>query len=318
MEKIKNLHTQIKNSRIVKDVNFRTKLKSRGSKTIWGIVCFLILFGLSFIVVYPLIFSISMSIRDVRDVTDPSVMWVPKNFTFFNIKETVRLMKYGTTFLNSVKLCMGSSLLQVISCAIVGYGFARFKFKFKGLFFALALFTIIVPPQVVYIPTFLFYRDLNILDSVLAMYIPAFFGVGIRSGLFIYIFRQFYRNLPKELEDAAYVDGCGYYMTFIRLVIPNAKTVITTVFLFSMVWYWGDYYYTKMYFTNFQTVTTSLSNLSFAISQYGDTATYGGSAYTISLLNQSGCLLAVLPMLILYIVFQRKFVDGLERSGIIS
>ena len=318
MEKIKNLLLRTTNLKILKDTDFRTKVKNRSSKIIWGVICFLILFGLSFIVVYPLIFSVSMSIRDIKDITDPSVMWIPKHLTFFNIKETVRLMKYGATFLNSIKLCAVSSLLQVVSCAIVGYGFARFNFKFKGLFFALALFTIIVPPQVVYIPTYLFYKNLNIIDSVLTMYIPAFFGVGIRSGLFIYIFRQFYRNLPKELEDAAYVDGCGYYTTFVRLIIPNAKTVITTVFLFSMVWYWGDYYYTKMYFTNFQTVTTALSNLSFAISQYGDDATYGSLSYNVSLLNQSGCLLAVFPMLILYIIFQRQFVDGLERSGIVG
>ena len=147
------------------------------------------------------------------------------------------------------------------------------------------------------------------LNTPYVLYLPALLGVGIRSGLFIYIFRQFYRNLPKELEDAAYIDGCGYYKTFFRIILPNARTSILTVLLFSVVWYWNDYFMTSMY-TSINTVSTALSMLA--------ESSVNLDSYIKPSLLQSGCLLVMLPLLILYLCCERFFTGGIERSGIVG
>lgn len=311
-------------------------LKRKLPSWAWSIIRFLFLAGISFVVLYPIIFSLSMSFRTIEDVGDPAVIWIPKHLTFDNIKLAVKYLDYFNALWQTLQIDVISSILQVASCALVGYGFARFNYKGKGLCFALSIFTIIVPPQVVYIPNMLFYRDfsffgigdiiglftgksltVSLIDTPFVMYLPAALGVGIRSGLFIYIFRQFYRNLPKELEDAAQIDGCGYFKTFVKIIVPNAKPALLTVFLFSVVWYWSDYYYAMMYFNKTKTVTVALSQLMSSMAGTLDYATFSNPYYQ-SLIQQSACLLALFPLLILYIAFQRHFVEGVERSGIVG
>jgi multiple sugar transport system permease protein len=292
-------------------------IKKKLPSWVWAAIRFVFLGGLSFIVIYPILVAFSVSLRSEADIIDPSVLWIPKHPTLDNLKYTMRIMKYVQVLITTVKLDVVSSLLQVVSCALVGYGFARFKFKFKPLLFGLVVFTIIVPPQVTFVPTYLTYNTLKLLDTPLVMYLPALLGVGIRSGLFIFIFRQFYRNLPRELEDAALVDGCGVYKTYLRIIIPNAKPAFLTVFLFSIVWYWNDYYNATMYFKNVKTVTTALDGLVSAVrldSQSGIIV----DPYLLSTVNQAGCLLAIFPVLVIYIIFHRFFTEGVERTGIVG
>ena len=203
-----------------------TRVRRRVSGVAGFIGRLLIFTGFSFIILYPLLYMLSVGFRQADDMADPMVIWIPKHLTLENIQDAFRLMDYPTSLRNSVTLGVVSSLLQILSCALVGYGFARFEFKGKRLLFALVLFTIIVPPQVIYAPTYLSYKSfdffglgqigrlftgepftVNILNTGFSLYLPALLGVGIRSGLFIYIFRQFYRGLPHELEDAAYIDA---------------------------------------------------------------------------------------------------------------
>ncbi|MHB1452602.1 MAG: carbohydrate ABC transporter permease [Saccharofermentanales bacterium] len=304
------------------------KYKKSTRKFLWSIFRGLFLFGMSFVLLYPLLISLSVSLRGEADLFNPAVIWIPRNVTILNILNTIEEMDYWNALRNTMKLSFVSVLLQVISCAVVGYGFARFRFRFKGLFFGLVIFTIIVPPQVIYIPNYLMYKDFdyfglgtliglftgnkivtNLLNTPYVMYLPALLGVGIRSGLFIYIFNQFYRNLPKDLEDAAYIDGCGYYRTFLKIILPNAKTVMLTVFLFSLVWYWNDYFVTSMYI-NTNTVSTALAILAGVAINI--------DAYMSPSLLQSGCLLVMLPLLLIYLCFERFFTEGIERTGIVG
>lgn len=292
-------------------------LKRKLPGWIWAAIRFVFLSGLSFVVLYPILIAFSVAFRSPADVIDPAVLWIPKHVTMKNITETIRVMKYFPALFTTVKLDVVSSLLQVASCALIGYGFARFKFKFKSLLFGLVIFTIIVPPQVTFVPTYLTYNALKWIDTSWVMYVPALFGVGIRSGLFIFIFRQFYRNLPREIEDAALVDGCGIYKTYLKIIIPSARPAFLTVFLFSIVWYWNDYYFATMYFKNIKTVTTALDGLTSALRL--DNA--GGivmDSYLVSTVNQAGCLLAILPVLLVYIIFHRFFTEGIERTGIVG
>ena len=245
----------------------RSRLLTGTYKTVWSIVRAVLLIGLSFIILYPLIYMVSIAFRPLDELFDPSVVWIPKHLTLKNIKfamEKMNMLKpVGTenSLFNSVVVNLLSALLQVASTAFVGYGFARFEFKLRGFLFGVVIFTMVVPVNSIIIPLFLNYRNLHLLDSYFAFYIPAILGQGIRSGLFIFIFRQFFKGMPKEFEDAASVDGCGGLRTFLQIFVPNAGPAFLTSFLFSIVWYWNDYYYSSMFFPTKQTVSLALAGL---------------------------------------------------------
>ena len=298
----------------------------------WYFLRMLLVFGLCFVLLYPLLYMLSMTFRPVAESYDPAVIWVPKHFTLDNIREAIRYMNYGESILNSVLIHIVSSLFQVAVCAVTGYGFARFAFRGKKILFSMVLFTLLLPPQVTIIPlsrvfssfdfmglgklTGLFGAgfELNLLDTPLTVYLPALFGAGIKSGLFIFIFRQFFRGLPKELEDAAAIDGCGFFQTFLKIILPNAAAVCLTAVILSIVWYWNDYFYSSLFVPNFPTVSLSLSNLSGA---YAAEHVMRDPFDTITLM-QAGALLTVTPILVMYLILQRFFVQGVERSGLVG
>lgn len=292
--------------------------------SIWPIFRFLILFGLGFIILYPMIFMISTAFRPSEQMNDPSIIWLPKSLTMQNIEDVWKIMDYGNTALNTVLLNLIASILEVLSCSITGYGFARFKFKGKNILFAIVTLMIIVPPQIITIPLFMQYSfgwitvlkgGESLINSPLTMYLPALFANGIRGGLFIYIFRQFFRGLPKELEDAAYLDGCGPLRTYVQVMIPNAKTSFLTVFLFAIVWYWNDFYISSSYFTRNDTVALMLKNLDATLIQELFNGQQVGIRQMIVWL-EAGCILSITPILIMYVFLQRYFIEGVERSGI--
>lgn len=299
---------------------------------VWPIFRFLIIFGLGFVILYPIIFMLSTAFRPYEQMNDPSIIWLPKSFTLQNMQETFDIMSFDTTVLNTVRLNLIASVLQVITCSITGYGFARFNFKGKSILFGIVIAMILVPPQIITIPMYLQYaffdlfgliplfnggETITLINSGWTMYLPAMFANGIRAGLFILIFRQFFRGLPKELEDAAYLDGCGPFKTYIKVMVPNAKTSFLTVFLFSIVWYWNDYYVSSSFFTRNDTVALMLKNLDSELtSRLFNNQTPGIRAMIVWL--ESGCLLTIAPILIMYIFLQRYFIEGIERSGLVG
>ena len=324
--------------------------RKRIIERVWPIFRFCILFGLCFVILYPLIYMLSTAFRPSAQMTDPSVIWLPKSFTLNNIKDVWGIMDFGPTLLNTVLLNLVCSLLSVVVCAVTGYGFARFNFKGKGILFAIVLMQIIVPPQITVIPLYLqwaFFKCaglvkmvasagastflginikwsddhtqayISLIDHSIVMYAPAIFANGIKSGLYILIFRQFFKGLPKELEDAAYLDGCGPFKTFIRIMVPNAASSFLTVFLFAIVWYWNDYYVSSTFFINNHTVALALQKLSSTLdAQLFNNAQVGTRKKIVWL--ESGCLLTIAPILVMYCFLQKHFTEGLERSGLVG
>ncbi len=229
--------------------------RKRLAEKVWSFLRFLILFGLCFVILYPLIFMISSAFRDPADMSDPTVMWIPRHLSLQPIRDVLKVLDCGPTLLNTLLLNIGCSLVQVVTCSLTGYGFARFKFKGKNLLFGIVIMMILVPSQIILIPQYMQFRyfdifgliklitgdTLTLTDTPWTMYLPALTANGIRAGLMILIFRQFFRGLPKELEDAAYLDGCGPLRTFAQIMVPNARSSFLTVFLFSVVWYWTAY-----------------------------------------------------------------------------
>lgn len=298
--------------------------RKRIFELVWPFFRFFILFGLCFVILYPLIYMISCAFRDPADMSDPTVMWIPRHLTMDVIKQTAEVMDIKNTLITTLVLNMGCSLVQVASCALAGYGFARFKFKGKALLFGIVIMMILVPSQIISIPQYMLFRhfglfglEVNLINSKLCMYLPAAMCNGIRAGLMIFIFRQFFKGLPKELEDAAYLDGCGPLKTFIRVMVPNASSSFLTVFLFSVVWYWNDYYVSSTFFTKNQTIALMLQNLSTLLSQQlFNNADVSPREQIVWM--EAGCLIAILPILVMYIFLQKYFTEGIERSGLVG
>ena len=296
---------------------------------------YIVLVLLAYQLLYPVLYMISASIKDPLDSYDPSVIWIPKNFSATGFIDAFKSMKYLDALKGSMEISLGCAVLDVMSCALAGYGFARFKFPFKNLLFACVILTLMVPMQTIILPYYMNMRyfdpfglisainsvfdktiTINLVGKNVAFYLPSLFGAGIRSGLYIYIFRQFFEGMDKALEESAYIDGCGPLRTFLKIMLPNARNAIVTVFLFSFVWHFNDYYITKQLLgTSRRTLIVALSSLRIDLA-----ALIGGQTafdpIRIQTRIPAGCLLAIVPMFLLYMFAQRKLADSIEHIGI--
>jgi multiple sugar transport system permease protein len=243
-------------------------------------------------------------------------------------------MDYFKSLGNSMILSVGVTILQTFTCLLVGYGFARFNFKFKNLLFGLVIFTIIVPPQILTIPMFLHFRffdlfgifklitgkpGVNLLDTYFPYFLLGFFGQGIRNGLFIFIFRQFFKGMPKETEEAALVDGAGYFKIFYRIMLPNAITSAITVALFSFVWQYNDISYATTFLPNTKIISMAYDSLEQAramLLNVGFSELY--NPQQLGLLKSAAVILILIPVVLIYTVTQRFFVNSVERAGIVG
>lgn len=303
------------------------------SHVLWRVFRFALMACMTFVILYPLFYMASMAFRTVEDVFDPTIVWIPRHFTIQNFLGVIDLINYWQALGNTVAISLVSSLLQLIVCSLTGYSLARFAFRGKTVYLLLILATILIPPQMISMPIFINFKDFDIfgilhaltgrgtgitlLGGPLSEILLAAFGQGIRAGLFILIFYQLFAHIPLEIEEAAMIDGCGYAGTYWRIMLPNVRNGLITVFLFSVVWYWNDYYLSSIFMNNFHTVSTQLSSLR---ALFEMNIQQGGQLdpYRVVVMEQACCILTILPMLLLYAFTQRYFAQGLERSGIVG
>lgn len=294
----------------------------------------ILMFGLCFLILQPLLNKISVSFMEERDLYDPTVVCIPQHFSTNNYRLAAGIMQYGTALKNSFIVSLTVAILQVAMCTLVGYGFARFKFPLRGFWFACVILVILIPPQTITTSLFLNFRffdilglaklitgsTLNLRTSVAPYYMMSFTCMGLKNGLYIYMIRQFFRNIPKELEEAAYVDGCGTLKTFVRIMLPDAKPIITSCFLFAFVWQWTDGFYSDMFLGSTRLVSISLSKMVDQIGAYiakdlGAANMAVSVAFSKAVLS-TGTLMIIVPLLILYLFAQKGFVESLSMSGI--
>ena len=312
------------------DKNAAYRIKHRTSSIFGKLFRLVFIIGFSYQFLFP-IFYIVATVFQSPNSLDPSVMWIPKSLSLEGIKGAFTNLDYIRSAGLTLSITVFSTLLESISCSLVGYAFARFKFPGKNFVFLLVIITIIVPPQTLLMSNYVHYRyfdlggllsifgaQLNLLDTPWVFIIPSIFASGLRGGLFIFIFRQFFSDLPVELEEAAEIDGCGPFKTFIKIMVPLAKSSYITVLLFSVVWHWNEYYSSLVYFTgDVRPLSVRLLLLKDSLEQSGTIASQTnlvlGRMYMMG-----GVLLTILPLLILYIFTQRNFTESIERSGIVG
>ena len=306
----------------------------RTGKLLGRIVFYVVCLCLAYQLLYPVLYMISMSIREPSDMNDPSIIWVAKHFTLDNFADAIKSMNFWNTFRVSLTLCIVCGVLDVFSCAIAGYGFARFDFWGKKALFVLVIFTMVVPTQTLVLPLYMRWRYadfggivglfneqgfVNLIGTLWPLIIPAALAMGVRSGLYIFIYRQFFINLPVALEDAAYIDGAGPYRTFFSIMLPNIKNAIITVFLFSFVWNWGEYYLSKQFLgSTDRSIMVALSSIRRDLSSLSSLAgtQIGSNPEKVATRVMAGCLLTAAPMLIMFIFTQRFLADSIEHIGI--
>ena len=333
------LENKLKNIKLPKQLNFARKIKFnflllKGKLWSWKFVRSVFLIGFCFTILYPILLTISKAFMPLQDTYDNTVLLIPKHFTLQNINVVASVIDYFGSLKNSLIISIVVTILQTFSCLVVGYGFARFNFKFKSLLFGLVIFTIIIPPQLITIPMFLHFRffdilgiyaaitgkpGINLLDTFFPYFLLGTFCQGIRNGLFIFIFRQFFKGMPKETEEAALVDGAGYLKIFYKIMLPNATTPALTVALFSFVWQFNDISFATTFLPNTKVLSTAydlLDQSKALLESSGISQVY--NPQTVGLLKSAAVLLILLPVVIVYLITQRFFVQSVERSGIVG
>lgn len=293
------------------------KSKSRWGRLIFKLAVYVLLVDMSFVFLYPFIYMITTSLKTPVDLLDMSIRWIPRSMEVKNYAIAYKLLSYPLYLKNSAILSIVPMAGQVISCSFVGYGFARFKFPGREVLFMLAMFTLIIPPQSLIIPLFIQYKALGWMDTYLPIIIPSFLGAGLRGALFIFIFRQFFRGLPYELEDAARIDGCSSFRIYWNIIIPVSQPAILVTSILSLVWHWNDYFEPSVYLNSFEKFT--LPMMLPRLYQQLDQLTSGraGDQFSITIV-MAATFLVILPMLILYLILQKQFMKGIERSGIVE
>lgn len=286
--------------------------------------------AIGYLVIFPLIYIISNSLKTPEAFKNPLVVWLTTSVSFNSYKLAFQALDYSKSIVSTVLYEIVSAILEVASCAVAAYGLSRFDFKGKKIFMAFLLLMIIVPEQMIVLPNTVSYSDfsffgittvvnkifgtnirLNILDTVLPFWMPSIFGVGLKSGILIYIYMQFFKGLPKELEEAAWIDGAGPYKTFLSIALPSSSVVIFTVLVFSVIWHWNDYSYAVMYVNENFTTAVKLSDIV--------TTLQGMGYYNSDVANGiilAACFIFIFPVLLLYIAVQNKFIKSIDRVGI--
>ena len=305
------------------------------------IVRTLFLIGVGFVMLYPVIFMLTSALKSATDAYDPTVIWLPKNPTFDSLRMAFDDLQFPRALLVTLELTVPCLLFQLLSSVTAAYGFARFQFKGRGVLFGILLFSMIVPVQTYIVPLYASFSNfnflgigslaglftgsplkVNLLDTMIPFYLMSLLGAGVRSGLYIFILRQFMINLPKELEDAAYIDGCGEWTTFTRVILPNLVPAIVTVAVFSVVWYWNEYQFSGLFLSGDFPLSVMVTTVSTKIETAGQTMIGTADGLTLKLMKDSimssACFLVILPLIVLYIFAQRYFTESMERTGLVG
>ncbi len=296
---------------------------------ILGIFRLAIILGICYVILGPVIGIISSSFFSDADRYNPMVYLIPQEPTLYRYELAMQYLDYWKTMGSSLLYSLTLMVLQVLVCSMVGYGFARFNFPFKKVLFACVVVMIVIPTNTIMLPLYMTFAQfdvfgiisaitgdaVNLLASPVPMYILTLFGCGLRSGLYIYIFNQFFRGLPKEIEEAAFVDGAGTWYTYFRIMLVNALPSVVTVAIFSMVWQYNDTFYARLFLISDNIIISKkIASIEATISNVEKIL----DPTILELFLDAGIVLIMIPIIIIYVALQKQFIEGVERSGIVG
>lgn len=336
MTKIKNME---KKKAFAKHKINRTNI--RAGKVISNLFLASLIIGICFAILYPILTLLPMVFTDLRELGAPDSIWIPSVFGVNSIEFVFRSVLRGepVILLQTILYALSICAIQVFMSAMAGYALARTDFWGKNLVFFLVIFVFLVPRQSILITQYLHFKhfdifgllrlirgsDIDLINKPITLYLLALFGFSVNQSLFIFIFRQFFLGMPKEIEEASLIDGAGFYRTYFRIMLPNALPTILTVAVLSFVWAYGDTYYTNYFHTDgpyFGVIidkTFKDANNWYITNQarsWFDTADTNELAFEA--LKQASIITFLTPLVLIYFFVQRKLVENLDRAGIVG
>lgn len=313
---------KIRKSESLKIYMQNTSGKKLAKKAVINIGLYLVLFDLAFVFLYPFITMILDAFKSDADLLNSTVKWIPTELTWVNFKLAFKELNYLSYLKNSVIIVVVATLGHAIVCSFIGYGFARYNFRGKGVMFAGVILSMLVPAQVIIFPSYIMYSEVGFLDTYLPLLIPCFFGFGLRGGFYIFLFRQFFVGLPHEMEEAARIDGCGPLKTYARIMLPMSKSSILVCTVLSVVWHWNDSFEPSIYLNSaphLRLLTAIIPDMYEKLALFSEEAVEGVQAADL-VINQgtvmAATFLVILPLLVIYMFVQKQFMEGVERSGL--
>lgn len=315
-------------------------VKVKIKESVLGVLFFSLVIGLCFAILYPLIKLLPIVFNNITDLGHPDIIWVPIELSTVSFQAAIRLVfGNGIPMLQSIGYASLVTLIQIFVCAIAGYSLGRVEFWGNQIILFLVILTFIVPPQSLLISQYLSFKHFDVLGMVSAfngstvdminkpmtLYLLAFFGFGVKQSMFVFVFRQFFKGQPQELEEAAYIDGCGFYKTFFKIGLPNAMPAIMTVGILAFVWNYGDTYFTGYFhpagpYLSIKLTQTfaaaNVENILYAVRTWYDVP--GATTFAFDAVKQAAALIYLLPLLIIYFAVQRRIVENFEQSGIVG
>ena len=314
-------------------VNKNQKIK-KATRVMSSLMRYVFLIAFSYTLLYPLIYIVVNSLKGAVDYYDPAVVWVPKQLSLYNFELAIKTMDFWGSLISTFYNEIVAAIIEIASCAVAAYGLARFNFKGKFIFKTMMILSILVPTVMIIIPSYVNFRYMDfmgilkflggifgkeirpsIINTPMVFWMPSLLGVGLKGGLFIYIYSQFFKGLPKEFEEAAWLDGAGPWKTFLRVIVPASSNSIITVSLFAIVWHWNDYYLAQMYLSSDFPVSVQLANITSNTSFVSQT---GLGEIIFGPLIMAGSFLCIIPLVIFYLIMQKRFIASIATSGIVG
>jgi len=265
------------------------------------ILTYIVLIVWALVILAPFAWLLSASLKTINQYYASPIQWIPNPAMWSNYIEVFAIYNFGTYVGNSLFLATYSMIVSGVVSALVAYGFARFRFPGRTPLFILMLSTMMLPPQVLTIPLYITFKNLGWIDTFLPILVPQIFG----SAYSIFLFRQFFMGLPRELDDAARVDGCSYLGVWWHVILPQSRPVLIVVSIFTFLWSWSDAWGPLIYLNSEQTRTVPLGLLYFS---NGFTTVYPQM--------MAATVVALIVPVILYAIGQRYIDSGVAIAEV--
>lgn len=261
----------------------------------------IIVWFFAFLFLLPFYWLITTSLKDLASATASPPIWIPGSLHFENFAEATARIPFWLYTWNTLYICIAAVIGTTVSSALVAWGFSHFQFKGRDAFFALTLATMMVPFPVLMVPHYAMFREIGWIGTFYPLWVPAFFGTAYN----IFLLRQFFRSLPKDLLEAARIDGCSEFRIFLTIGVPLSRSAILVVALFAFLYNWNDFMAPLIYLTDESQFTLALGLQAFQ-------SRLGGVEINLMM---AATTLMILPVIVLFFFMQKSFVEGISLTG---
>ena len=258
------------------------------------------------VMIYPLLWMVMSSFKETSTVFTTASSLIPEKFVLENYANGWKGfagVSFATFFKNSFFIAVTATFGTLVSSAVVAYALKRLNFKLRGILFICVLSTMMLPAQILMIPQYLWYNQLGWTGTYLPMILPFWFAT---QGFFVYLIMNFIEGIPKDLDEAAKIDGCSYYGIFVKIIMPLIVPSLLTSAIFSFIWRWDDYLSALLYINKTKMYPVAMALKNFC--DPGSSSDYG-AMFAMSTLS-------IIPAVVIFLIFQKSLVEGIASSGI--